>query len=89
LEEMVRMAREQDILIIFQNYPRADNFYMRDVAERYDVPFIDNLIEFNKKENFTIDPNEYFLNGKACSLSGNDVITDNIYRKLKQLGVSR
>jgi len=88
LTEMAKVAHENNVLIIFQNYPRGDSYgdnITRKIAERLSVPFIDNYSLFNKKWKYFAYKDLLLYDNSHPNKFGYKVMAENIYKKIQEI----
>jgi len=78
LEEIVRLCRINDIQLVIQSYPypyHSVNRYLKEMAEKYDLPFVDHYSVFKE-----LTPHKkYFVDSDHCTAEGHNVMAENIY----------
>ncbi|MFH2203282.1 MAG: hypothetical protein ABIJ96_09230 [Elusimicrobiota bacterium] len=86
-DEIVRLAREKGIQVVLQNYPvtyKSANEVLRRVAERHQLPLIDNarfFAELIAKDGRA----KYFEDDDHLTPLGNELLARNVYEKLAGL----
>ena len=89
LERIVKLCQDNNIKLIIQNYPYpypSANKALRDLAQRYSLPFVDNHSVFEElvaKEG----RNKYFADYDHCTALGHAIMVKNIYKVLDSEGI--
>ncbi len=84
LEAIVRLCRKNNIKVIVQNYPypyAIANRALKDIAEKYSLPFVDNQAVFDKRVNEE-NRKEYFHDDDHCTTKGHRIMAENVYKVL-------
>jgi len=89
--EIVKIIQSKNIRIILQNYPVSTKFQagaiddiLRNVAMRFNIPFVDNNNLFKKiiaAEGEKVDE-EYFVPDGHCNSRGYKIMANNVYNKI-------
>lgn len=79
LEKFVLLCKDNNIQLVIQNYPypyHSVNKYLKEIAKKYDLPFVDNYSVFKNLE----PHNKYFRDTDHCTLEGHRIMAENIYK---------
>lgn len=89
IEKTVRTCQRMGIKIILQNYPFYNNAneILKDVAEKYSLPFVDNEHVFTKLWDKGEKREDYFLPDAHCNDKGYRLTAENIYNKIIELNI--
>ena len=82
--KIIERCRENNIVIVFQNYPQGFqtfNKYLRNLAEEYRIPFVDNYSIFSEliKKN---SRQKYLIGDGHCTPEGYEIVAQNVYAVL-------
>lgn len=81
LEQIVLLCKDKGIRLIVQNYPISypmANGVLKEIADRYSLPFVDNLSVFKDLE----AKKKYLFDKEHCTAEGHRIMVDNIYKVL-------
>lgn len=85
IENIIDLCKTNGIEVVLMNYPLKYsttyfcpvNNVLKETAEKYHIPFVDNAEVF---DNITIERDSYFISDGHCSDKGYELISKSIYR---------
>ncbi len=90
LEQIVNLAQKNKIGLIIQNYPVSypmANNALKETADKYSLPFVDNLVAFNRLGDKSGKGN-YISDDDHCTSQGYRIIAENVYKILVSEGIA-
>jgi len=84
IERIVKICQRAEIKVILQNYPTEEvtSEAIKEVALKYNIPFVDNFQIFNELWKNGEKPEDYYQPDRHCRDKGYAVMAENIYNKL-------
>jgi len=83
-EKIIKICKVNKVPIILQNYPENYGFLdvLKAVAQRNNIPFVDNDQTFKQMFSKVYRRNDYFVPNNHCNQKGYGIIAKNIYNKI-------
>ncbi|MDD4909336.1 MAG: GDSL-type esterase/lipase family protein [Candidatus Omnitrophica bacterium] len=86
--KIYKACRDNGVGLILQTYPETENVAegVRHIADRYDIPTVDNHLVFEKELNGR-DRREFFVSDDHCNAEGYRLIAEGVYEAMIREGM--